>query len=80
MSEEDGRRKARIAALLAEKNLRVEYLDIDGCYIFNVLDTEGIVVWTKQHCCPRLIRDQMLEFLENYVVNDKERKNNEKEE
>lgn len=59
--------KERLAQLLKQHNLHVEWNEIFCRYYFVVKDGNGKELWRKQGVNLRMIRDSLLEFLETYT-------------
>ena len=59
--------KERLAQLLKQHNLHVEWNEIFCHYYFVVKDGNGKELWRKQGVNLRMIRDSLLEFLETYT-------------
>lgn len=58
--------KDRIDSLLKEKNLFAEYLEIFNRLIVTVKNDCGELVWSMRSTNALLVRDSLLDFLEDY--------------
>lgn len=58
--------KDRIDSLLKEKNLFAEYLEIFNRLIVTVKNDRGELVWSMRSTNALLVRDSILDFLEDY--------------
>ena len=59
----------RVSGLLRKHDLYVEYYEIFSRWCFRLTDNGGKLLWQRRGHDPRMIRDSLLEYLEEYDKN-----------
>ena len=66
----DIQKRERIGTLLGKHHLRLLWHEIFCRYVVQIVDDKGAVVWKMKSCAIYFIRDEVLQFLENYKASD----------